>query len=200
MCRHTPVTITFSHFASLFLASTSSWSSEWYIEIPREYPPTFESFFPPQGLSLSLHFIVISDVAGSEIERNIAFLYPSHMYNLTCGNSWGSHHEEKNTHIFPRILESQTTEESLCHQVRHLKDLCNSMHMTGTDATTSDRVLSLTLPRQVRFQGIYVNSTWLGMAWHTDWTRAGGPARCTSHDFLQFSGVLPPYHDHHSPD
>ena len=58
MCRHTPVCITLFHFASLFVVSTSSWSSAWYIETPREYPPTFESIFPPQGLSLSIPFIL----------------------------------------------------------------------------------------------------------------------------------------------
>ena len=38
------------------------------------------------------------------------------------------------------------------------------MHITGTDATTSDLLVSLTLPRQVRSQGTYINSIWLGRA------------------------------------
>ena len=166
----------------------------------KRIPHTFESIFPPQGLSLSVPFIITSDVAGSEIERNIGFVQSSHMFHLTCEISWGSRHGERTTDIYQRMLPSQMTPGSLGHQGRHLKDLCNSMHVIGTDATTSDLLVSLPLPMQLRLQGIYVNSTWLGRAWRTDWPRAGGPARCTSHDFLQFSGVLPPYHDHHSPE
>ena len=122
------------------------------------------------------------------------------MFHLTCENSWASHREERTTDIYQRMLPSQMTPGSLGHQGKHLKDLCNSVHVTGTDDTTSELLVSLTLPMQLRLQGIYVNSTWLGRAWRTDWPRAGGPTRCTSHDFLQFSGVLPPYHDHHSPE
>ena len=122
------------------------------------------------------------------------------MFLLTCENSCGSHSEERTTDIFQRMLPSQMTPGSLDHQGRHLKDLRNSMHVTGTDDTTSDLLVSLTLPRQLRLQGVYLNSTWLGRAWRTDWARAGGSARCTSPDFLQFSDVLPTYHDHHSPE
>ena len=200
MCRHTPVPITLFHFASMSLNSTSSWFSAWYIETPREYRHTFESLFPPQGLSLSVHFILTSDVAGLEIERNLRFLYSSHMYHLTCVNSWDSEHEERTIDIFLRMIEVQMTPGSLCHQGSNLKDLCNSRYITGTDATTSDLLVSLNLPRQVPLQGIYINSTWLGRAWHTDWPRAGGHARCTSQDHLQFSGILPWYYDHHTSD
>ena len=122
------------------------------------------------------------------------------MYDLTCEKSWGLHREEKTTDIFLRMLESHMIPGSLFHQCRHLKDLCNSVHIAGTDATTSDLPVSLSLPRQVCVQGIYIKSTWLGRAWHTDSSGAGGHARCNSHDFLQFSCVLPPYHDHHTPD
>ena len=122
------------------------------------------------------------------------------MFHLTCENSWGSHREERKTDIFQRMLLSQMTPGSLGHQGRHLMDLCNSIHVSGTDVTTSDLLLSLTLPRQLRLQGVYVSSTCLGRAWRTDWPRAGGSARCTSPDFLQFSDVLPTYHDHNSPE
>ena len=105
------------------------------------------------------------------------------MYDLTCEKSWGLHREEKTTDIFPRMLESQMIPGSLCHQSRHLKDLCNSMHIAGPDATTSDLPVSLSLPRQVCLQGFYVNSTWLGRAWHTDWPQAGVSAGCTSKIF-----------------
>ena len=122
------------------------------------------------------------------------------MYHLSCENFWGSHHEERTTDIFQRMLESQMPPGTLCHQGRDHKDLCNSMHITGTEGNTSYLLVSLSLHRQGCLQGINVNSTCLGRAWHTDWPRAGGPALCISHDFLQFSGVLPPYHDHHSPE
>ena len=103
----------------------------------------------------------------------------------------GLHREEKTTDIFPRMLESQMIPGSLWHQSRHLKEFCISMHIAGPDATTSDVPVSLSLPRQVCLQGFSINSTCLGTAWRTDWPRGGGPAPCTSHDFLQFSGVLP---------
>ena len=122
------------------------------------------------------------------------------MYHLSCENFWGSHHEERTTDIFWKMLESQMTPGTLCLQGRHLKELCNSMHISGTEITTSDLLLRLSQPRQLRLKGIYINSTCLGRAWHTDWPRAGEPALCTSDDFLQFSGVLAPYHDHHSPE
>lgn len=142
-----------------------------------EYPPTFESLFPPQGLSLSVPFILTSDGGGSEIERNLRFLYSSHTYVLTSVYSWGSRREERTTDIFPRMLEAQMTPGSLCHQGRHLKDLCNSVHITPTDAPTSELLVSLTLPRQVRLVGIYVNSTWLGQPCHADWPRASATSQ-----------------------
>ena len=65
--------------------------------VTEEYPPTFESFFPPQGLSLSIPFILTSDVGGSEIEKNLRFLYSPHIYHLIfcklLGFSlWGEDH------------------------------------------------------------------------------------------------------------
>ena len=104
-----------------------------------------------------------------------------YLWKLLGFTSWGEQND-----IFLRMLDSQMISGSLCHQGRHLKDLCNSMHIAGTDTTTSDLPVSLSLPWQVHLQGIYVNSIWLGRAWHTDWPRAGGPAQCTSHEFLQF--------------
>lgn len=83
MCRHTPVPIILFRLASVSLASTSWWLYAWYIQKLREYPPTFESFFPPQGLSLSISFILTSDVGRSEIEKNLRFLYPLQKYHLT---------------------------------------------------------------------------------------------------------------------
>ena len=156
--------------------------------------------FPSSGSVPLGPIILTSYVAGLEIERNLRFLYSSHMYHLTCVNSWDSEHEERTTDIFPRMIEVQMTPGSLCHQGSNLKDLCNSTYITSTDVTTSDLLVSLNLPRPVPSQGIYVNSTWLGRAWHTDWPQAGRHARCTSRDRLQFSGVLPRYHDHHTSD
>lgn len=54
-----------------------------------------------------------------------------------------------------------------------LKNTCNSTHITGPGATTNDALVSLTLPRQVHSQGVYVNSTWLGRTHRTVWPRGG---------------------------
>ena len=48
------------------------------------------------------------------------------------------------------------------------------MHIIGPDATTNDVHVSLTLPTQVRLQGVHVNSTSVARAWHTALVRLSG--------------------------
>ena len=67
----------------------------------------------------------------------------------------------------PEELEAQMTQGSLWHQGRQLKDSCDSTHTTGSEATTKDVPVSLTLPSWPSSHSIYVNSTCLGRALHT---------------------------------
>lgn len=57
------------------------------------------------------------------------------------------------TDNFQELLEAQITQGSLWHQDRQLKDPCNSIDITGPDATTNNVHVSLTLPTPGAFTG-----------------------------------------------
>ena len=85
------------------------------------------------------------------------------MYHLTCENYWGSHREESTTDIFWKMLESQMTPGTLCLQGRQLKELCNSMHISGTEITTSDLLVRLSLPVRSVYRGFMTTApAWEG--------------------------------------
>ena len=176
MCRHTLVPIILFHLDSVSLDSTSWWLYAWYIQTLREYPPTFESFFPPQGLSLSIPFTLTSDIGGSETEKNLRFLYSSHMYHPTLWKFLGfTLRGETHWHL-PEDTRGTDDSRVIMTSRQAAQGPCNSTYITGSEATTNDPLVSLTLTRQVLLQGVYINSIWLGRAWHTAWPRAGGPA------------------------
>ena len=143
--------------------------------VTEEYPPTFESFFPPQGLSLSIPFILTSDVGGSEIEKSLGVLHYSHTYHLTLCNLsgftlWGEDH----WHLPEDARGMDNSRVFITSRQAAQGHLQLHTHITGPDTTTNDVLVSLTLPSCSTVHRFYMNCTCLGRALHTAGLPGGG--------------------------
>ena len=84
-----------------------------------------------------------------------------------------SHWEQKTNEIIPRISEQQISQGLLWNQNWQVMDTCNSTHITGTEATTNNVFVSLTLPRQAQF----IESMWTAPDWVGHCTRQGSKGK-----------------------
>ena len=165
--------------------------------VTEEYPPTFESFFPPQGLSLSIPFILTSDVGGSEIEKSLGVLHYSHTYHLTLCNLsgftlWGEDH----WHLPEDARGMDNSRVFITSRQAAQGHLQLHTHITGPDTTTNDVLVSLTLPSCSTVHRFYMNCTCLGRALHTAGLPGGDfpftltPTHTFAHHILMLQQIL----------
>ena len=149
------------------LCITSWWLHARYIQTPREYPTSLWIFYPSSmAVPFTSLYTYFRCTRTRERKASCIISFP-HRYHITLVNFLCSHFEERIADIFPRIIDAQTMPGSLWHQGRQFRATSNSIHITCPEVTTNDVLVSLTLPRQVCSQGVYMNSTWLGRAWRT---------------------------------
>ena len=130
--------------------------------------------FHLQTLPLSIPFILTSDLGILEIEKNLRFLYSPHTYLLTLCKLvgftlWGEDH----WHL-PKDARG-TDDSRVIMTARQASQGPLQLHALHWSRHHHNLLVSLSLPRQMHLQGVYVNSTWLSRAWHTAWPQAGGP-------------------------
>ena len=160
MCRHTLVPIILFHLDSVSLDSTSWWLYAWYIQTLREYPPTFESFFPPQGLSLSIPFTLTSDIGGSETEKNLRFLYSLQKYHLTFFKYLRFTLWREDQRHLPKDARGTDDTRVIMTSRQTVQGHPQFHPCHGSSGHKNDAIMSFTVHRQV------IHSTWLGRELH----------------------------------